>query len=189
MTIEQIQDHIASAADDTFAPASQVSGVEVYRAGLRRRRTRRWLSATVATAVAVVVAGGAAAVVRTAEPVPVSPGGPGADKTSPTPAFRLVWPYGGPPGPVARSCTEFATMVMKSIAGALPPEITWSGPELPEVPTGSSCESGGIFWVRFTLQGQSRRIGFEGGVEMSGTRGCDPARHPVRCDTFPGGEV
>ena len=196
MTIDQIQQQFAAAADDAFAPPARVSSAEVYRAGVRRRRMRWWVSGTAVAAVAVAIAGGAVAVTSPEAQQPASTVGP-QSTTAPAIPPRPPGPTAAPPDPattasplvgVYKSCLGLADAVTSVLTRELPAEITWSEPDVPADQAAESCAGGGIFWVTFTLQGQTRKLGFEGGPGATG-RGCDPERQPVRCDQFPGGEV
>jgi hypothetical protein len=175
MTIEQLQRQLAAAADDSTAPPTRVTVTDVYRIGLRRRRTRRWFSfAVVTVAVAGATGGLTAAFAGPAGPDPVAPAAP---DIAPEPAAP------------AGSCRAFATKVGTALESALPREIQWERPELPPDAEAADCGGGGLFWVSFTYDGEQGRLGFEGGTGMAGSDACAAARQPVRCEQFDGGKI
>jgi hypothetical protein len=184
MTIEQIQRHLAEAADDGPAPPTRVTVAEVYRAGMRRRRVRRWCSVAAVGVTAVGVAGGAAVVNASVPAAPLSPGG-SVSTARPTPTGRVVTAQ---PPPRPRTCRQLAAAVTTATESALPGGIRWGVPELPEDTENADCTNGGIVWLTFTYQGRERRLGFEGGDGFA-DRGCAPARKPVKCEQIAGGEV
>jgi hypothetical protein len=178
MTIEQIQRHLIEAADDP-APPTRVTVAAVYRAGLRRRRVRRWCSVAALGFTAVGVAGGAT-VVSTA---PSAPSGGSATLPRYAPA------HAAPSAPLPpRSCRDLALAVAGATKSVLPDGIRWEAPELPPGEDGAECDTGGIVWLTFSYRGQQGRLGFEGGTGFD-DRGCAPDRKPVRCEQIDGGEV
>jgi hypothetical protein len=178
MTIEQIQRHLMEAAEES-APPTRVTVAAVYRAGLRRRRVRRWCSVAALGFTAVGVAGGAA-VVNAAPSAPL--GGPAT--ASRNASAQVASPAPLPP----RSCRTLAVAVASATRSALPQGIRWEAPELPSGAEYADCAGGGIVWLSFSYQGQHGRLGFEGGVGFD-DRGCAPDRKPVRCEQIDGGEV
>jgi hypothetical protein len=197
MTIEQIQRHLAVAAEDGPVPPTRVTVAEVYRAGVRRRRVRRWFSFAIVTVTAAGVTGGVTAIVgHQLISAPPPPGGM-PDSTVPTPA-----PTSGSGSPPQESspqepspqvvasafrCAQLADEVAASLRSVLP-ELRWGKPRLPEGQETADCGSSGLFWLTFTYGGEDRELGFEGGSGFT-DRGCDPERRPVRCEQFAGGEV
>jgi hypothetical protein len=168
-----------------------VTVAEVYRAGVRRRRVRRWFSFAIVTVTAAGVTGGVTAIVgHQLISAPPSPGGI-PDSTVPTPAPTSGSgspPQESPPRVVAgaRRCAQLADEVAASLRSVLPVEL--GKPRLPEGQETADCGSGGLFWLSFTYRGEDRELGFEGG-SGSADRGCDPGRRPVRCEQVDGGEV
>lgn len=176
MTIEQLQRQLATAADDGAAPPTQVTVTDVYRIGVRRRRTRRWFSfAVVTVAVAGATGGLTAAFAGPAGPDPVAPAAP--DPAAPEPDAP------------AGSCRAFATEVSAALESGLPREIRWERPVLPPDAETVDCGGGGLFWVSFTYDGEQGRLGFEGGTGKADSDACDPARRPVRCEEIDGSEI
>jgi hypothetical protein len=177
MTIEQLQRQLSAAADDGAAPPTRVAVTEVYRIGLRRRRTRRWFSFAVVTVAVAGATGGLTAVFA-------APAGwtglAGADP---------VAPAAPEPDAPAGSCRAFATEVSAALESALPTGIRWERPELPPGADTADCGGGGLFWVSFTYDGERGRLGFEGGTGTAETDACDPDRRPVRCEQIDGGEI
>jgi hypothetical protein len=174
MTIEQLQRQLSAAADDGAAPPTRVTVTEVYRVGLRRRRTRRWFSFAVVTVAVAGATGG----------LTVAFAGPaGSAGTDP------VAPAAPDPAAPAGGCRAFAAEVSAALESALPAEIRWERPDLPPAADAADCGGGGLFWVSFTYDGERGRLGFEGGTGTAQTDACDPARRPVRCEQIDGGEI
>lgn len=173
-TIEQLRRELTSAVEDGPAPPTRVTVTEVYRIGLRRRRTRRWFSFAVATVAVAGAAGGVAAAVSRAA---------GVDEVAPE--------AGAPAAGVAvpGDCRALADEVTASLESALPREIRWERPELPPEASGADCAGGGLFWVSFTYGDERGRLAFEGGTRAGPSDACDPDRRPVRCEPIDGGEV
>ncbi|HYN94523.1 MAG TPA: hypothetical protein VES42_11795 [Pilimelia sp.] len=168
MVTDDIERVLAVAADDSTAPPSGVEATPVYRAGRLRRRL--WYAGTgaAATTTALALTGGYLALAGTPADEPVDVGA-------------------RPPG-AKSSCGQLAEAVTETLRSALPADLEWSQPTVPEGAEAADCERGGLFWVKFVVAGQEHQLGFEGGAEPQG-RGCDPTRDVVRCEQIPGGEV
>lgn len=172
MTIDQLQRQLSDAVAEEFAPPTRVTAAQVYQAGLRRRRARRWFSVAVVTVTAAGVTGGATAlaVQRAAEsPAQIDAGSV-------------------PVGQGWSTCKELADEVWAVTVTALPGDARLLETELPPGQDSADCSTGGLFWAEIRYDEQKLRLGFEGGTGMTESA-CDPARRPARCERFPGGEI
>ncbi len=185
---EQHIHHLLTDAANVTAPPTGVTAAMVYRAGVRRRRARQWLAGAALVTAVAVAAGGATVVSNRSGSVPWSPGASGTQSAAPRSPSPSPSPGSTTGTPTHRTCRQLAESVTAVLRTALPADLQWESPFLMEGGDAGSCDTGGLFWVRFTRAGKRYQLGFEGGSGQS-LAGCDATRQPARCEEVPGGEI